>query len=329
MRKKGFTLIEVILFLAISGGIFAMVMTGISTSTARRRYNDSVNDLVEQIRNAYAATINVENIRAGTEESSYWCSIASAYKNGSLNGFDSKGSVVDNYPGRTRCAIYGQVITFGEQNNTRVNRYDIIGLAEFSKRNDVNPEGSDDVIESLKNSVYVDILNIRQANDTGTTCVAGLAGTTSSYLPQWDATIENLSMADPVTGEAIADRSLYRGAILIARSPISGTVHTYFYTDSGNLSLKNSGTLEVQNWLNTYATSSACGNFNNPSFQFIHQALSNNRFRNDQDLDICVGSEDLFGVANRRRAIRVHADGSNESAVELLSEERSVEVCRV
>ncbi|MBQ2639012.1 type II secretion system protein [Candidatus Saccharibacteria bacterium] len=325
MSKKGFTLIEVVLFLAISGGIFAMIMTGISTSTARRRYNDSVNDLVEQIRNAYSATINVENYRVRTEDSSYFCSISSAYKGSYGRKIDSKDT--DNYPGRSRCAVYGQLVTFGEQNNTRINRYDIIGLAEIDPRNNIDPDDSDELIQSLK-AVWANVINIRQNNTAASSCSASLAGTTSSYLPQWDATIENLSIADPVTGEQVANRSLYRGAILIARSPVSGTVHTFFYTDKNDIALANAGTLEVQNWLSSNSSARSCDGFYNANDYFIINAINNNRFKNDKDLNICVGSEDLFGVANRRRAIRVHADGSTESAVELLSESESVDVCR-
>lgn len=303
--KKGVTLIEVILFLAITGAIFAMVMTGVSSSTSRRRYTDSVNDIVEQIRNAYSATINVENIRAKTEDSSYFCSISSAYSSTGALQINSKDT--DNYPGRSRCAVYGQLITFGEQNNTRVNRYDIIGLAEVDARNNINPDDSDEVINSLR-TIGANVVTIKQNNSAMTSCSVDLAGTTSSYLPQWDATIENTM-----------GRALFKGAVMIARSPISGTVHTFVYTGSE--------TFDVQNWLKTNAGSRNCSGFYNVNGQLVEKAMKNNQFE-IRDLDMCVGSEDLIGVANRRRAIRIHADGSTESAVELLSEGDSLNVCK-
>ena len=318
MSKKGFTLIEVVLFLAISGAIFAMVMTGISTSTARRRYTDSVNDIVEQIKNAYSATINVENIRVRTEESSFFCSLSSAYNStGGLTPDSKTTSTNDNYPGRSKCAVYGQVVTFGEQDNTRINRYDIIGRAEIDERNNIDPNDSDELIKSLK-AVGANIVTLKQNNSAMTSCTVALAGTTSSYLPQWDAKIENTA----------ADRSLYKGAVMIARSPVSGTVHTFFYTDQNDITKANSGTFEVQNWLNFNSASRVCGGFYNANGYFITEAINNGKFKNNDDLNICVGSDDLFGVANRRRGIRIHADGSNESAVELLSESESAEVCK-
>ena len=316
--QKGFTLIEVILFLAISGAIFAMVMTGISTSTARRRYTDSVNDIVEQIKNAYSATINVENIRVKTEDSSFFCSLSSAYNGSGGLVPDSKAtSTNDNYPGRSKCAVYGQVITFGEQGNTRMNRYDIIGRAVIDARNNIDPNDSDEFIKSLK-AVGANIVTLRQNNNAMTSCTVALAGTTSSYLPQWDAKIENTS----------TDRSLYKGVIMIARSPVSGTVHTFFYTDQGDVARANNSTFEVQNWLNANSSSRVCGGFYNANGYFVTEAINSGRFKNNKDLDICVGSEDLFGVANRRRGIRIHSDGSTESAVELLSESESANVCK-
>lgn len=316
--KKGFTIIEVVLFLAISGALFAMVMTGVSTSTARRRYTDSVNDVVEQIKNAYSATINVENIRVKDEDSSFFCSLSSAYNGMGGLAPDSKiSNTNDNYPGRSRCAVYGQVITFGEQNNTRINRYDIIGVAEVGKYNDIDPTASDELLQALK-TVGANIVTLKQNNNAMTSCSVSLAGTTSSYLPQWDAKIEYTS----------ADRNLYKGAVMIARSPISGTVHTFFYTDQSDIAKENTNTLEVQNWLSFNSTPKVCGGFYNANGVFVTEAINTGKWRNDKDLDICIGSDDLFGVANRRRGIRIHADGSNESAVELLAESESASVCK-
>ena len=313
--KKGFTLIEVILFLGISGAIFAMVMTGISTSTARRRYNDSVNDIVEQIRNAYAATISVENVRTDTgDQSSYFCSISSAFINKDTRKAvnyttpDSKITATnDNYPGRSKCAVYGQVITFGEQDSTVINRYDIIGLADIDDRNDIDPDDSDAVLKALK-KIGANIVTLKQGGAKAKKCTASLAGTTSSYLPQWGATIENKT----------AKRTLYKGAIMIARSPVSGTVHTFVYTGDG--------TFEVQKWLSDNASKSTCDGFYQDDGYFITKAMANDELEKKK-IDICVGSEDLFGVAGRRRAIRIHKDGSTESAVELLSEGDSVGIC--
>ena len=62
-NRKGFTIIEVVLFLAISGAVLAAIIAGTASVAAKRRYNDAVSDLAENIRNVYSSTVNVENNR--------------------------------------------------------------------------------------------------------------------------------------------------------------------------------------------------------------------------------------------------------------------------
>ena len=161
ITKKGFTIIEVLLFLAISSAIFAVLMSNTSSTVARRRYNDTVNDVVEEIRNAYSATINVENYRTQANDSSLWCSTVSAYIGGfhkdneSING---RYNYTDKYPGRTRCAVYGQVITFGENDSTDIHRYTIVGKV-LEKNIEPGERNNDDVLVALK-EVGADIVSM-------------------------------------------------------------------------------------------------------------------------------------------------------------------------
>jgi len=330
-QKRGFTLIEVALFLAISGAMFAAVMYGISSSVARRRYNDSVNDIVEEIRNAYSATINVENYRQKTELASFFCSISSAFNNAgkavpNSSTVTTTNNITDNNPGRTRCAYYGQVITFGETNDSKIHRYDLIGIA---LEENIEPEDKDDVIESIYRNAKADIVTIKNTDNTAVSCSASLAGTSSSFLPSWDARIENKN-----------DRNLYHGAIMIARSPISGTIHTYFYNYYGDVaepdgdgSLQDNpeianGTFAVQDWLSNNTNVQNCDGFYQPNGYFVARAIREHRMARFTNLEICVGSEDLYAVGNQRRAIRIHGDGSTEASVELLSESESAAACK-
>ena len=326
-RLKGFTLIEVALFLAISGAIFAVIMANTSASVARRRYSDTVNDVVEEIRNAYSATINVENYRTKTDDASFWCSATSAYKGGFHLDSSSQASAskkTDNYPGRTRCAIYGQVITFGENSNSSdefaqsdIYRYTIVGQAV---EKDIEPGDGDEVLEALVD-VGANIVTMKQKNDAMTECTAVPAGNVASHSLQWTGRIENKE-----------DRDLFHGAIMIARSPVSATVHTYIYTAHKDTTKDNpidDGTFNVQNWLRT-TPSAACNsaNFHDASNMFVMKAINEDKWTRTQDLDICIGSDDLPAVGNKRRAIRIHGGGTNESAVELLTEADSVSICK-
>ena len=308
--KRGFTIIEVTLVLAITGAIFAMVMSNTAVRVARRRYNDTVQDVVEELRNAYSATINVENYRKKTEDSSFFCSVSSyglGANGGAANSPTTTNSGTDNYPGRTRCAVYGQVITFGEQINgkitTDLHRYDLIGDA--AEDQDIDPDSNDSAMIALK-KVGANIVTMKNTTNKATECTASLAGTTSIYRMQWTGQLEKRE-----------NRDIFQGAIMIARSPVSGTVHTYFYEGGGKFN--------VQNWLKKTGTSSCTGFAGAEKNKFVNSVT----WKEVGDMDICIGSvDDLYSVGGQRRAVRLHADGSTESSVELLTESDSINICK-
>lgn len=122
--RRGFTLIEVALFLAVSGLLFIGITVGVQSSIKQQRYNDSVQNFAEFLRTAYSQALNVQH--AGTNK------------------------------GRSGSAIYGKLITFGESRdldghgNTKgmIFSYDIIANANASG-------GSADALSQLK------LMNIR------------------------------------------------------------------------------------------------------------------------------------------------------------------------
>lgn len=335
--KKGFTIIEVAIFLAISGALFVMVIANTAARVAGRRYFDAVNDLAEELRNAYSATVNVENYRSNTEDSGFFCSITSAFDGVSLTPNTSTTDIkikTDNYPGRTRCAVYGQVITFGEDNRTEVHRYDIIGLAK-NDNIEPNSKDKDEVLDALADAqstnhkaagVKANIVTIRNKGNNTALCSAAPAGNNYAYLPQWNATIENKKSHD-----------LYHGAVMIVRSPITGTIHTYIYSAKNNPEEDNpinDDTFYVQEFLRNSGTK-GCVEFSGDSDRFIKKAIDDNHWfatkpdGTETHLDICVGGEDSSDLNEKRRAIRIHGDGSTEAAIEVLSEADSNGVCKI
>ena len=79
--KRGFTLVEVAIFLAITGVLFIGITVGVQNSVYQQRRNDSVQSFIEFLRNVYSEVENVQN------------------------------SVPE---GRSEKAIYGKLVTFGE-----------------------------------------------------------------------------------------------------------------------------------------------------------------------------------------------------------------------
>ena len=151
--RRGFTLIEVSLFLAITGALFIAVTAGVQNSISQQRYNDSVQNFVEFLRNVYAETMNVQSADAG----------------------------------RSNQAIYGKLVTLGEKqglegNNSvdgsgnRIFVYDVIGDADGNVGNQV--------ISAL---IGVGANVIVANNDRSAVVPAGIA---ESYSPRWASSIE-------------------------------------------------------------------------------------------------------------------------------------------
>ena len=95
--RRGFTLVEVSLFLAITAVIFVGVAVGTQSSIFQQRYNDAVQNFAEFLRSTYSQVSNVQ----------------------------SEGM------GRTDKAIYGKLVTFRKNGDKNIiNSYNVIGKIE-------------------------------------------------------------------------------------------------------------------------------------------------------------------------------------------------------
>ncbi len=92
--KRGFTLIEVSIFLALTGLLFIGVVAGVQNSVYQQQRSDSVQNFVEFLRSVYSG---VENVQNAVPE------------------------------GRSEQAIYGKLVTFGES-------YDLAGEETDGKK---------------------------------------------------------------------------------------------------------------------------------------------------------------------------------------------------
>lgn len=149
--RRGFTLIEVALFLVITGALFAAVTIGVQNSIFQQRQNDAVQNFAEFVRSAYAATTNVE----------------------------SEGD------GRTESAIYGKLLTFGEKydlagnaiadDKSMVFSYNVIGA--------IGETDSNNILESLS-ALGANVVTLNGSDYRP----VGLA---ESYTPRWTSVIQS------------------------------------------------------------------------------------------------------------------------------------------
>lgn len=309
--RRGFTIVEASLFLAISGLMVAGILAGATTSIIRHRYVDAANDLASYLRSAYSEVINVENTRATTDKGTLVACSISGFAADLSKGSSTTAANNDQYPGRSNCAIYGKLLTFGEpvpnddahrfESADTIHSYDIVGRV-YTPEELKKVSANSDTLTALK-SAYIDVATVSNSDDT--TYNLALAGNSNFYNPQWEASLD---------AALTSDRSDYQpltGALMIVRSPVTGTVHTYY----------SPAQFRIAEQLAQATSANSANSFASYGDKFLGFALnstdSNTAFT-ARELVMCLNSPDL-SIIGHRRAIRVDPDGRNATAVNLLS----------
>ncbi|MBR3163856.1 prepilin-type N-terminal cleavage/methylation domain-containing protein [Candidatus Saccharibacteria bacterium] len=298
---SGFTIIEVMLFLAITGMLFAGLLGGYAASLSRQRYNDAVQGVVDDFRKIYSSVSDVQ-IASRTDTTA-------CYRLNLLEESPPVGSASPQLPadndantrrGRSNCVVYGvvvKIVTTGGSSSIQATQ--LIG-----RDTDFGPYSSAtsgvNLIEDLK-KLNANNISIRRSGGS-----KELVGTSGVYKPLWGA---SLSKADCASGSS--DCSL-NAALLIARSPSSGAIHTYAWeTTSGDgfddlLSLNESGApdtspLDWKNGVNAHLN----------EFEPVGEG--------DKALRFCVESGDAMSYGGHKRMIQISSSaGRSSSSVELI-----------
>ncbi|MBR3336761.1 MAG: hypothetical protein IKG26_06985 [Bacillus sp. (in: Bacteria)] len=217
--KKGFTLIEVALFLAVTGLLFLGVTVGVQNSIFQQRYNDSVQNFMEFLRGVYSEVTNVQNLSGGRSEK----------------------------------AIYGKLVTFGQKykqdgeteidsNNNTVFTYSVVGkIGETSSRS---------VLQSLSD-LDADVAFF-ETNESGAGKLVP-AGIVQSYTPKWAASIQFAENFEPFVGAILVVRNPSSGMVYtyvaegetLEINQLIHSANTSIIGDGDYNILKNSGFLNV------------------------------------------------------------------------------------
>lgn len=253
--EPGFTLIEVMLTL----GIACLMLVGLIGSTyftiGRQRYNDSVRGFAEYMRSVYNEAISPESF-AG---------------DGHIGNSEER-------------AILGKVLVFGydyddsADDRRRVYSATLVGSTELKR-----PNGQGFLEE------FTDVLT-----DTSIFCSEGdeegdRQGSVDSYLPLWEA---ELVQANNVPNGAEFPQP-FKGTMIIARTPTSGTIHTIYAKDL------------------TYDLRGDCEAANTKFKEDLQDNSSRHYYEIGEAVGICIKSE----YGSPAREIRIAADGRNASAV--------------
>jgi len=160
VNKKAFTIIEVMIFLAFTGFMLALVFANSSDTIRRQQYRDSVLSVQEFFQNQYSETINTRN----TIPNGFDCVL-----NNSILSITSGGST---NRGQSNCIIIGKYITTGDSlDGTKIYSYPILAIkSSASSKLD---------LEALKNDYKIDYDNTNKT---------GLAET---YTVTWNSSMRN------------------------------------------------------------------------------------------------------------------------------------------
>ena len=270
MKKKGFTLIEVALFLAITGMLFIGIAAGVQNSIYQQKINDSVQGFAEFLRSVYSEVTNVQGISGG----------------------------------RSNRAIYGKLITFGEEegkdrDENKIYSYTVVGRADGATTGSALQ-----VLKDLNaNVITVD-----------TNGVVKPINIVESYSPRWSASIEP---ACKDNGDC--EYKPFVGALLVVRHPKSGAVQTYISEEKN--ALKINSEIERLNQIGrNQTTEDDEGKVLLPNLLF-GSGDNYNGFRLEQ-IDFCVnpnpGEENAM-----RRDVRIIRGARNASGVEIISDAES------
>lgn len=313
-KRSGFTLIEIVLFLGITGLLFVGIIVGTNNSIFQQRFMDSVQNFAEFLRSIYSEVSNPQSVGDG----------------------------------RSDTAIYGKLIVFGQtvgldgvefeksfgDSQQRIYVYDVIG--------DVVGTGTGNVMELLGDlNANVAVLKNRSTNkvfvvDNGldpnfggagisdNNLIAEPAGIVQSYIPRWGSSIEKAYGEKGAYDKNTADNSknLYKGAVLVVRHPDSGTINTLILNDDNNETISVNETISEAN-ANNYNKE------NNVKRQIILRLLLNNYDFNIETVNFCVNPYGVDKKSNWRRDVRLVSNARNASGVEIIDmDDENNNVCR-
>lgn len=231
--KTGFTIVEISLFLGLSGLLAAGLMVGWSVNINRQRYNDSVNTFKSGIQQVFSDVENTQNSRSN----SYSCNVV----NGNVS--ITTGSEIR---GQSKCTVLGKLITVGSAPGTGTSLNtpvfftdytvrDVIGLdIDVSTACDGQPCKDD--VEALRATKYIitssSFNNIKTQTTNTLEWNAAIKAITDNSNSQFSGSLTTGTAKDGVS----ITNTVY--GVLILRSPIDGTIRAFglpTYTHSSSI----------------------------------------------------------------------------------------------
>lgn len=180
-KHKGFTLIEVILFLAVTAALFAGIAVGMNNVLTHQQYNDSTQDFFEFMRSIYSQVSNPESPNRGNSTQ----------------------------------AMYGKLVVFGEtknlsnkdvaSNGNSIFTYEVVGDVLTAD----DPMTGD--VQTLLNKLHAQVM-INKVNASGNITSSAFASASEHQL-RWNAAIEKTASRSMFRGALLVVRHPKSGVI--------------------------------------------------------------------------------------------------------------------
>lgn len=141
--QRGFTIIESILVLAITGLVVAVVLVGIGTSLRSERYRDATNQTIDYFQGVYDTSANISNDRPSTDT----CTAAGVANDAGGQGRGTSSCLVMGYMLRS---TDGATLTKQQV----IARVDASKLAGEDLKKDVQTLIDSSMVESTESTSY-------------------------------------------------------------------------------------------------------------------------------------------------------------------------------
>jgi type II secretory pathway pseudopilin PulG len=189
-NKAGFTIIETMLFLGISGLLAMGLLTGVGTAINVQRYHDSVSSFQAFLQQQYSNVANVINDRNNN-----WTCVSGSQPTQPTN--PGSGQI----PGQSSCVILGEYITTDSAGDTLTVKQ-VIGSIPVS----TDPSPSNDLAALQQYDIQV------------------FPASSTTYQLDWGATIVSPSPGGSMTLSMLILQSPLSGTIQTFISPLNTVV---------------------------------------------------------------------------------------------------------
>ena len=297
---KGFTIIEVMLFLALSGFLMVGILAGTGSSIANQRYKDAVQDAVDALRKAYSFVSDTQvNERAPGE----------GVCDKTVDDGEGASRGGENGRGRTNCAVYGAVVTIYKdriQTTSLIGKdyHDYVRLLN-SETDYKNATEEERMLINNTNITDMELLGALQANNLSylcdesgsANCHVAVAGNVRTQKLKWDTLFKK-----PNEGKN-KNEDLYL-TLMIYRSPITGAIRTVVMDDA----VISSGSDVID-----YEKLPDSADLKN---QGVYGFIKDNKFV-QKDVYFCVASNGSESYADHSRVIHIVKNAHSQTGIVL------------